>query len=506
MRRSAYLPSGTGSSRPRRPTQAFASGSSEESESPVSRETCRTHGRCRTRHLQRRVRRDGVRALQPRRRSSGGTRPRTSPCSTRTSAGSTRSSCSRTKPTVTSPIEDLQSTNGTKVERQAHSRPRPRPRRRDPDRAHRVSLRGALKPPLASTGRLHGAPEAKVPRCRPMPRSAVPSGDRRRSPRLTMHAHREPCPRRAPEDSMTDRCARTRRDPVRLARRLTLGLLGLFAVACATPTPTPAPERSRAAAYRAGPPDQLTIQILPDPAINSRTWSSGPDGKITVGLIGDVQAGGRTMEEIAREIEQRVGRFKRGAQATVALVDQCRRAPRSPCSVKCGARARLALDASPCASRKRSRCRSRDRPSTPTSIAITVVRNVGKEVRVIRVDVGAIRGGDLSTNVMLHGGDIVYVPPSGAGAKIGYGMQALLFPLQPLLGHRSGRRRQPDHGRLLEPGRPCEGLPPPPRCASRARRARFTACRVRFRPSGRGGAFAAPSGDPRSARPRRGRR
>jgi hypothetical protein len=52
---------------------------------------------------------------------------------------------------------------------------------------------------------------------------------------------------------------------------------------------------------------------------------------------------------------------------------------------------------------------------------------------VLPVDLAAIRGGDLSTNIVLEGGDIVYVPPSILG-RIGYAVRAVLFPFEPLLG------------------------------------------------------------------------
>ena len=45
-----------------------------------------------------------------------------------------------------------------------------------------------------------------------------------------------------------------------------------------------------------------------------------PDGMISVDLIGDLPATGRTVMEIARDIEQRVSRFKRDAVATVSVV------------------------------------------------------------------------------------------------------------------------------------------------------------------------------------------
>jgi protein involved in polysaccharide export with SLBB domain len=64
---------------------------------------------------------------------------------------------------------------------------------------------------------------------------------------------------------------------------------------------------------------------------------------------------------------------------------------------------------------------------------IRVVRSTGPTVEVIPVNLDAIRDGDLATNVVLEQGDVLYVPPTVL-AKIGYAVQAVLFPIQPALG------------------------------------------------------------------------
>lgn len=208
----------------------------------------------------------------------------------------------------------------------------------------------------------------------------------------------------------------------------TLALLTLLAgtgLGCAT---TPAPEPpTRYPEYQVGAPDQLTVMILPEPAVLEDVVVR-PDGKITVQLVGDVPAGGRTLGEIAEDIERRISKFKRGAVVTVKLQS----AQSSSVTVigevqRPGA---FALD-------KQLRvAEALGMVGGPTSLAnddsVRVVRP-GNPTQVISVDMDAIRAGDLTTNVQLYGGDIIYVPPT-AWARVGYVIRSLLFPFDPLLG------------------------------------------------------------------------
>jgi protein involved in polysaccharide export with SLBB domain len=64
---------------------------------------------------------------------------------------------------------------------------------------------------------------------------------------------------------------------------------------------------------------------------------------------------------------------------------------------------------------------------------VKVVRSEGGETAIYLVNLDAIRGGDLSTNIVLRTGDIVYVPPN-PWAVFGYAINVALFPFQPLIG------------------------------------------------------------------------
>ncbi|MDF3981591.1 polysaccharide biosynthesis/export family protein [Luteibacter sp. PPL201] len=72
------------------------------------------------------------------------------------------------------------------------------------------------------------------------------------------------------------------------------------------------------AAYRIGVDDQLQITVWHNPDL-SVSVPVRPDGKITVPLVGDVDAGGRTTDEVGREIQGKLGQYIRDPQVAVIL-------------------------------------------------------------------------------------------------------------------------------------------------------------------------------------------
>jgi polysaccharide export outer membrane protein len=199
-----------------------------------------------------------------------------------------------------------------------------------------------------------------------------------------------------------------------------LTLILMFGVlsGCGTmPPPTLPPdaaqlddESSSAQEYRIGVDDQLQVNVWRNPEL-SMSMPVRPDGMISLPLIGDVQAGGRTPPAVAEEVRERLSHYVREPNVTVIVTEL---------------RTHEYL----------SRVRVTGAVQTPTSIAhrqgMTVLdavlqagginefaapdraklyRKAGNETKVYPIELGGIlQEGKLVTNYELQPGDIITVP------------------------------------------------------------------------------------------------
>jgi polysaccharide export outer membrane protein len=209
-----------------------------------------------------------------------------------------------------------------------------------------------------------------------------------------------------------------------VAASLLIGLLLLGG--CASPKGPPAEGASKP--YLTGPPDQLVITILPEPIIE-RAVVVRPDGMISIDLVGDVPASGRTTEEIALDIEKRILRFKRNAKVTVSLerslsaqitvLGEVIRAATFPLERETRVVEAIGYVGGPNIFARKTR--------------IKVIRYQDNMTQVYRVNLGAIENGDLRTNMLLQGGDVVVVP-STVSARIGHFLGNIFYPIQRVIG------------------------------------------------------------------------
>jgi polysaccharide export outer membrane protein len=109
-----------------------------------------------------------------------------------------------------------------------------------------------------------------------------------------------------------------------LYRFLALVLLLILAGCATAPGSSQAPKFNADAqaisTYHIGVDDQLQITVWHNPDL-SVSVPVRPDGKITVPLIGDVVAGGKTPEEVAAEVKDKLQAYVRDPQVAVILTE-----------------------------------------------------------------------------------------------------------------------------------------------------------------------------------------
>ena len=109
-----------------------------------------------------------------------------------------------------------------------------------------------------------------------------------------------------------------------LYRFLALFLLLILAGCATAPGSSQAPKFNADAqaisTYHIGVDDQLQITVWHNPDL-SVSVPVRPDGKITVPLIGDVVAGGKTPEEVAAEVKDKLQAYVRDPQVAVILTE-----------------------------------------------------------------------------------------------------------------------------------------------------------------------------------------
>lgn len=102
---------------------------------------------------------------------------------------------------------------------------------------------------------------------------------------------------------------------------LLLGILSAFFLmsGCATPPPiSSAPDVSSVAIYRIGPGDELQIYVADHPNM-SVTVPVRPDGRISIPLVQNIQASGKTPSELSASLEKALGRYVLNPNVTVIV-------------------------------------------------------------------------------------------------------------------------------------------------------------------------------------------
>jgi polysaccharide export outer membrane protein len=194
---------------------------------------------------------------------------------------------------------------------------------------------------------------------------------------------------------------------------LVVGLLmlaGCAATSGSLQAPKIDPEAQAVSAYHIGVDDEVKVSVWQNPGLEVSV-PVRPDGKISVPLVGDVDAGGRTPEEVAGEIQEKLKTYVRDPQVTV-IVTQLRSheylsrvrvtgAVRQPVSVPYR-QGMTVLDAV-LAAGGTSEFAAGDRTE--------LYRKEGEGTRdyAVRLD-RILKDGDLATNYPVQPGDVITVP------------------------------------------------------------------------------------------------
>ena len=111
-----------------------------------------------------------------------------------------------------------------------------------------------------------------------------------------------------------------------LTTRLLTIAFALVLAGCAQTGPRPEEQAAESAAaeaveqYKIGPGDVVRIDVWNNPEV-SVTAPVRPDGQVSVPLAGDVQAGGRTPEQLAQVVEKGLGHYIRDPEVTAIVTE-----------------------------------------------------------------------------------------------------------------------------------------------------------------------------------------
>ena len=220
------------------------------------------------------------------------------------------------------------------------------------------------------------------------------------------------------------------------------GALGaLLALGCASTSPPNLPPARTAEPYRVGASDQLTVRVLPDPAIE-RVVRVRPDGRFSFDLIGDVDASGHTTDEIAADITQRIGEYRQSPSVSIALDNPLSTAVSVLGEVNKPLVFSLERDI------RVSEAIAQAGGATQLAAAsrVRVIRNTGGQTVTYVANLDEIQAGDGTTDLHLERGDLIFVPPATPVA-VGYSLRRAIYPLEimmqtiagPLIGLLIGR-------------------------------------------------------------------
>ncbi|HVK51463.1 MAG TPA: XrtA/PEP-CTERM system exopolysaccharide export protein [Pseudoxanthomonas sp.] len=202
-------------------------------------------------------------------------------------------------------------------------------------------------------------------------------------------------------------------------RRFIAGLaiagLALFLAGCASnksasEAPPPATSTLATDSYHIGVDDIVQVSVWRNPELGI-TVPVRPDGKISVPLVGDVNAGGLTPQEVAKDIQEKLGAFVRDPQVAVILTDLRSHEYLSRVRVTGAVRQPVSLPYRPGMTVLDAVLAAGGVTEFAAPDRSDLHRKTAEETRTYAVRLDKILNrGDLSTNYQVSPGDVITVP------------------------------------------------------------------------------------------------
>ena len=186
--------------------------------------------------------------------------------------------------------------------------------------------------------------------------------------------------------------------------------------------------------YVIEPPDQLRIISPAAEELHDTIVTLRPDGFVTLYLLGEIFAAGKTPTQLSNEIQERLLTYYQDASIQVEVIGFHSKSYYMAGEVKSGPRPYTGkdtvLDAVLSAGIPRT--------AWPEKLVVLRPNEQGDLIRRMTVDFrDMVEKGELKYNVVLEEGDIVFLPINPMAA-IGVAVQNILFPVSPLLSALSG--------------------------------------------------------------------
>lgn len=193
--------------------------------------------------------------------------------------------------------------------------------------------------------------------------------------------------------------------------------LSLILASCATTQGNPAGappmdavQTQAVDAYRIGVDDQVQVAVWRNPELGI-TVPVRPDGMISVPLIGDVLAGGRTPPEVAKDIQDKLSAYVRDPQVAVILTQLRSHEYLSRVRVTGAVRQPVSVPFRPGMTVLDAVLAAGGLTEFAAADRAELHRKTGDSARAYDVKLDRILGrGDLTTNYPVAPGDVITVP------------------------------------------------------------------------------------------------